>query len=68
MLIEVVRPNTYLSEFEVLVLIWLVLLEQKRGSIEMEIEEISESSQKRVKMRDLESVFRSEGTAIDEFP
>lgn len=34
----------------------------------MEIEEISETSQKRVKMRDLESVFRSEGTAVDEFP
>lgn len=34
---------------------------KKRGS--MEIEEISEASQKRVKMRDLESVFRSEAQA-----
>lgn len=33
---------------------------QKRGILE--VEETSESSQKRVKMRDLESVFRSAGT------
>ncbi|KAG8380973.1 hypothetical protein BUALT_Bualt06G0072100 [Buddleja alternifolia] len=38
-----------------------VLVGQKRGIVE--IEETSESSQKRVKMRDLDSVFRSEAQA-----
>lgn len=33
----------------------------------MEIQETSETSHKRVKMRDLESVFRAEGTSIAEF-
>lgn len=33
----------------------------------MEVEETSDKSQKRVKMRDLESVFRSEGMAITNF-